>query len=49
MAFTKNCREKNNATEADMEFMMKGKIPETTSAKCTIMCLLEDYKIVIIR
>lgn len=47
--FTKNCRESNNATEADVEAMMEGKILETQSAKCTVTCALKEFRIVIAR
>lgn len=47
MMVTKNCREQNNATEADMESIMDGKVPETTAAKCTMTCTMKEFKIVI--
>lgn len=48
MMFTKNCREQNNATEADMEAMMEGKILENVAAKCTMTCTMKEFKIVIV-
>lgn len=45
--FTKNCREQNNATEADLESMMEGKLPDTPAAKCTMTCTMKEFKIVI--
>lgn len=48
MMFTEDCRKDNNATEADMEVMMEGKL-ETRAAKCTMTCTMKEYKIVIIR
>lgn len=49
MMFTENCRKLNNATDADMDVMMDGKIPETPSAKCTMTCTLKELKLVINR
>lgn len=41
------CRKQNNATEADMESIMNGQVPETPAAKCTMTCTMKEFGIVI--
>lgn len=50
MLFTKKCRDENkyNASDADIEMMMQGKLPDNPAAKCTMTCTLKEFKIVII-
>lgn len=46
MWFTEDCRNQNNATEADVEFWYKNKNVETPAAKCTFTCMLKELHLV---
>lgn len=46
MMFTEDCRKANNPTDDEMNNIMAGKVPETDPAKCTMTCVMKQYKIV---
>lgn len=46
MAFTEDCRKSSNATDADMNEILEGNVPTSQGAKCTITCVMKQFKIV---
>lgn len=40
------CKEKENATDADMDTMLDEKYPETREGKCLVACMQETFGVV---
>lgn len=46
MMFTEECRKTHKGTEEEMNKIMSGEIVETKTAKCTMTCVMRQFKMV---